>query len=196
MQLFTGLVLMVFFCFSTEEVNVMNMTEGQQASMKCTFVTESSNSYLFFWYRQYPGSSPQFILYRGAGNHTADFAKERFESTADERRVMVGGSFEDSINSLNSTVYASEGSSVILSCNYTTTYSTGSNYLHWYRQYPRSKPEFIILIIESKGNDTKDRFTVIPDKESKNVRLEISSAEVTDSALYYCALQPTVTGNP
>ncbi len=93
-------------------------------------------------------------------------------------------------------VFAEEGSSVTLSCSFSA--SGGSDYLHWYRQYGRSKPEFIVLIYSSANDDQQSvedpRFTVsIP--KSEHVDLKISSAAVSDSALYYCALRPTVTGN-
>ncbi len=93
-------------------------------------------------------------------------------------------------------VFAEEGSSVTLSCSFSA--SGGSDYLHWYRQYGRSKPEFLVLTYssakEAQHSVEDPRFTAsIP--KSEHVDLEISSAAVSDSALYYCALAPTVTGN-
>ncbi len=93
-------------------------------------------------------------------------------------------------------VFAEEGSSVTLSCSFTA--SGGSDYLHWYRQYGRSKPEFLVLTYSNANDDQHSvedpRFTAsIP--KSEHVDLKISSAAVSDSALYYCALRPTVTGN-
>ncbi|KAF4117482.1 hypothetical protein G5714_002035 [Onychostoma macrolepis] len=93
-------------------------------------------------------------------------------------------------------VFVEEGSSVTLSCTFSDSGRT--DYLHWYRQYGRSKPEFLVLTYstakEAKVSDVDPRFTVNVTKR-ENVDLEISSAAVSDSALYYCALAPTVTGN-
>ncbi|KAJ8378497.1 hypothetical protein AAFF_G00239610 [Aldrovandia affinis] len=107
--------------------------------------------------------------------------------------TMLGDSFQDAITTASNVEHVSEGSSAVLSCNYT---GDALN-LQWYRQHPRSKPEFLILIYGGGDPEkTEGRFTVKHEKANKRVHLELPSAEVTDSALYYCALQPTVTGNP
>ncbi len=72
--------------------------------------------------------------------------------------------------------------------------------LYWYRQYPRSAPEFFVLILDgttnTKKSDVDPSLSVkLTKQEKKHVDLIISSAAVSDSALYYCALRPTVTGN-
>uniref|UniRef100_A0A671QAC7 T-cell receptor alpha/delta variable 2.0.2 n=1 Tax=Sinocyclocheilus anshuiensis TaxID=1608454 RepID=A0A671QAC7_9TELE len=91
-------------------------------------------------------------------------------------------------------VVLTEGSSTTLSCSY-----DGSAYsLHWYRQKPGSKPEFLLLIVEStkyvNKADQPHPHMSIRLHDNKSVDLEISSAAVSDSAVYYCALEPTVTG--
>ncbi len=82
-----------------------------------------------------------------------------------------------------------------LSCNYSLTSGTSVT-IQWYRQYPQAKPEFLLLVNEySSKSEPKLRLYSEAKKELKRVDLKISSAAVSDSALYYCALQPTVTGN-
>ena len=92
------------------------------------------------------------------------------------------------------------GTSVSLS--YTLSkIATGSDYFFWYRQYPGEPPQFLLYIsglginktAESLGSDK--RFSTELTEEKTGVDLKISSVAVTDSALYYCALRPTVTGN-
>ncbi|KAL0201064.1 hypothetical protein M9458_004251, partial [Cirrhinus mrigala] len=72
-----------------------------------------------------------------------------------------------------------------MSCIYS---SSTTDTLYWYRQYGKSKPEFLVLTYSSaqdaKKSDVDPRFTVKVEKmEQIHVYLKISSAAVSDSAL-------------
>ncbi|XP_034147153.1 uncharacterized protein LOC114830551 [Esox lucius] len=107
----------------------------------------------------------------------------------------IGGSYEQTIEPNQLQVYAYVGSKVQYSCKYSS-----EDRLLWYKQSPGSAPQYLLVIQLFTGDVAEDgfldpRFSAKLNKEKTRVDLEISSAEVTDSALYYCALQPTVTGN-
>ncbi|KAI5103961.1 hypothetical protein C0J45_5587, partial [Silurus meridionalis] len=96
-----------------------------------------------------------------------------------------------SIRPEETTLSVTEGSNITLSCTYTGSVDR----LHWYQQKPGSRPEFLLLIQETSEHVTKAqppnlRLSIKLEKISKKVDLNISSAAVSDSALYYCALQP------
>uniref|UniRef100_A0A8C2F254 T-cell receptor alpha/delta variable 24.0.5 n=1 Tax=Cyprinus carpio TaxID=7962 RepID=A0A8C2F254_CYPCA len=89
--------------------------------------------------------------------------------------------------------FALEGDNVTLSCNY----SGSARGVHWYRHYAGSPPQFLILEysgVTTPANPRIPGITINHRKTESHVDLEISSAAVSDSALYYCALQPTLTG--
>ncbi|KAI5629500.1 hypothetical protein C0J50_10497 [Silurus asotus] len=111
-------------------------------------------------------------------------------------RIPQSDSMADSIKPLFTHKAVDEGDDVILSCNYETS-DTGT-ILHWYRQKTKSKPVFLLYIdlFGGKTHPIPPRLDVEVNKTNKRVDLIISSAAVSDSALYYCALRPTVTGNP
>ncbi|KAG7524493.1 T-cell receptor alpha [Solea senegalensis] len=95
--------------------------------------------------------------------------------------------------------FTSEHTSVSLSYKYHTTIAVG-DYFFWYRQHPGKPPEFLIYISGSnftKPADSlkKKRFFTQLSEDKHGVKLQINSAAVTDSAVYYCAVKPTVTGN-
>ncbi len=104
---------------------------------------------------------------------------------------LTGNSFADTIQPLSSEKHIFRGDNVTLSCNY-----SGIVYdLQWYRNTRGSRPEFLILVNEnSEASEPSLRLSAKDSK--KQVNLTISSAEVTDSAVYYCALRPTVIESP
>ncbi|KAI4882645.1 hypothetical protein NFI96_031241, partial [Prochilodus magdalenae] len=154
-------------------VGEVQLPEGDHLTLSCNYSSTSTNDPLQ-WYRQSPGSSPEFLLFiypRG------------------------GLRAEDLITPNRDAVFTGEGQTVTLSCNYSGT----ADSLHWYRQYSGSPPQFLILDYSGTITEAQPRvpgISISHVEKQKTVDLKISSAAVSDSVLYYCALQPTVTGNP
>uniref|UniRef100_A0A9J7XVN3 T-cell receptor alpha/delta variable 10.0.5 n=1 Tax=Cyprinus carpio carpio TaxID=630221 RepID=A0A9J7XVN3_CYPCA len=104
--------------------------------------------------------------------------------------------FAQTITPLQDRTQVTEGKPVNLSC----TYDVSVQSLLWYRQYPGSGLEFLLLVLESSKKSVVYADPPIPrldgEMSMKDKRVDlIISAEVTDSALYYCALVPTVREN-
>uniref|UniRef100_A0A3B4E3H7 Ig-like domain-containing protein n=1 Tax=Pygocentrus nattereri TaxID=42514 RepID=A0A3B4E3H7_PYGNA len=87
-------------------------------------------------------------------------------------------------------IHAREDETVTLSCQYEGSMDS----LQWYRQYPGSRPEYLLLKYRGSTDVTRADPTFL--RLDKFWNLSLSSTAVSDSALYYCAMRPTVTGNP
>uniref|UniRef100_A0A8C5GQC4 Ig-like domain-containing protein n=1 Tax=Gouania willdenowi TaxID=441366 RepID=A0A8C5GQC4_GOUWI len=94
----TGLSFWMF-CSSTEckgEEKVTQppgdviLTQGQTATLMCTFTTTSSDSYLF-WYKQEVNSYPKFILTRSLhySYNSPEFVKDRFDAELKDSSVPL-----------------------------------------------------------------------------------------------------------
>ncbi|MEQ2257256.1 hypothetical protein ILYODFUR_032881, partial [Ilyodon furcidens] len=100
------------------------------------------------------------------------------------------------LTGLQNTESSLEGSSVTLSYRFSKE-AAGSDEFYWYRQHPGKPPEFLISHLGSgqKLRDPVPGFSFKVRDDKIQMDLLISSAAVTDSAVYYCAVRPTVTGN-
>ncbi|CAB1326131.1 unnamed protein product [Coregonus sp. 'balchen'] len=108
-----------------------------------------------------------------------------FECTGDNVQQQPGG------------VIVTEGGLVTLSCQYKT--STNNAYLYWYKQEANDFPKHMLSRYSFGSGDNaagfKERFDASLNGKKQSVPLMIWRVQLSDSALYYCALQPTVTGN-
>uniref|UniRef100_A0A672YEK2 Ig-like domain-containing protein n=1 Tax=Sphaeramia orbicularis TaxID=375764 RepID=A0A672YEK2_9TELE len=86
------------------------------------------------------------------------------------------------------------GHAVTLTYKYSKTVSSANSFF-WYRQYPGKPPELLISHSPSGSTITENVSGLKINVEKNLISMSISSAAVSDSAVYYCALQPTVTGN-
>ncbi|KAF7641000.1 hypothetical protein LDENG_00000850 [Lucifuga dentata] len=100
--------------------------------------------------------------------------------------LSVGSSYHQTIQSVKDRVQAVEGDTVTLSCSYSS-----ADYFSWYQQYSSSSPQLLITEYSNKPG-----FMFKQDKANKKFHLELPSPAASDSAVYYCAVRPTVTAKP
>ncbi|XDV27587.1 hypothetical protein PO909_031091 [Leuciscus waleckii] len=181
--------------------------EGRSVKIQCKYKTASSQPDLF-WYIQRANDFPKYILRRnkyGAEDTNPQF-QERFHSKVSSESVHltikdVSECFAQTITPLQGRTQVTEGETVILSCKYDVSVQN----LFWYRQYPGSGLEFLLLVVESSKKTVVYADPPIPrldgnmnerfhsELSSNSVPLMIQDVCVSDSAVYYCALKPTVT---
>ncbi|XP_041805920.1 uncharacterized protein LOC121615601 [Chelmon rostratus] len=217
-------------------------SEGRSVTLSCNYSIQANN---LQWYRQHPGSAPQFLLLitdtKEPSVVKATPPNPRLTARLNEERNRVnlqissaavsdsalycstsmgcdgrgqcisvtktathyafvtlflltirGVSCED-LSPVNNEESSLEDSTVTLSYKYSKQATVGDSFF-WYRQYPGKPPEFLISHLGTQ-RATNSRLTVKASEDQTQMDLQISSAAVTDSALYDCAVRPTVTGN-
>lgn len=101
----------------------------------------------------------------------------------------------DSVRQPHKLLAAHEGESVSLDCKYETTASAPS--LFWYIKYAEDHPKYVlrkdVIGPGHTDEDFKGRFDALLTSAVRNVSLRIQNVQLSDSAVYYCALRPTVT---
>uniref|UniRef100_A0A4W5PX68 Ig-like domain-containing protein n=1 Tax=Hucho hucho TaxID=62062 RepID=A0A4W5PX68_9TELE len=88
-----------------------------------------------------------------------------------------------------------EGQPTTLSCLFDT--ADLSPYLFWYKQLANVNPMFMLRRDTFSSGETttefKERLDARLNFTAKSVPLTIQRVQLSDSAVYYCALKPTVT---
>uniref|UniRef100_A0A8C8RFN6 Ig-like domain-containing protein n=1 Tax=Pelusios castaneus TaxID=367368 RepID=A0A8C8RFN6_9SAUR len=107
--------------------------------------------------------------------------------------IPVAKIYANSVMQPNGTISVHEGKPVLLHCTY--DYS-GSPILFWYEQYPDEAPRLLLTQYKALDEAEKRRrrsFSAKLEKNSKSFHLEKNSTEMSDSAVYHCALSDTVS---
>ncbi|KAK5619565.1 hypothetical protein CRENBAI_013051 [Crenichthys baileyi] len=106
---------------------------------------------------------------------------------------LVTGVSCEGLTAVKDKEFRSEGSSVTLSYNYSNKIAAGDS-VFWYRQYPGKPPEFLISHLGSgqKLQNLVPGFSFKVRDDITQMDLQIISAAVTNSAVYYCATREPV----
>ncbi|KAK3520875.1 hypothetical protein QTP86_001521 [Hemibagrus guttatus] len=111
-----------------DQTNVFS-TEGSNISLSCTY---TGSVYSLHWYRQKPGSRPEFLLLIHENSERVTEAQPphpRLSIQLKKEQDKTSDSMADSIEPLFTHKAVDEGDDVTLSCKYKPSFASG-NYLH------------------------------------------------------------------
>ncbi|XP_042285082.1 uncharacterized protein LOC121908855, partial [Thunnus maccoyii] len=175
-------------------------SEGRSVTLSCNYSVKADN---LQWYRQDPGSAPQFLLLitdttsptvvNATPPHprlTVELKTKRVDLQISSAAVSDSAVYPEKVIS-----YLSATPVINVTSLLTRRKTAGTDYFFWYRQYPGKPPEFLISHSGTGSliSDPVPRLSFNVSADKTQMDLQISSAAVTDSALYYCAVRPTVT---
>uniref|UniRef100_A0A674F4A0 Ig-like domain-containing protein n=1 Tax=Salmo trutta TaxID=8032 RepID=A0A674F4A0_SALTR len=102
---------------------------------------------------------------------------------------------EDTVTQPPGDVISIEGGQVTLDCQFETSDTTNLN-LFWYKYEANYFPKFMLgrfSFGSINATEFEERFDAHLKTDSKSIPLTIQRLQLSDSAVYYCALRPTVT---
>ncbi|KAF3857622.1 hypothetical protein F7725_010823 [Dissostichus mawsoni] len=199
----------------TQPAGDVRATEGGTVTLGCKFQT-STTAFC-------SGTNKKSMVTQRGGDNAVEFKKDRFDATLNNLSAAVTDSavyycaLKPTVTGNTTTLYknlwskdntilhnihqreplstATKGEAVTLGCHYNTT--STNDYLFWYKQHGDNSPTFILsrFKIGTGKTEDEDRFSSTLDSSLRSVPLKIQKLQLSDSAVYYCALQPTVTGN-
>ncbi|CAI9570508.1 unnamed protein product [Staurois parvus] len=82
-----------------------------------------------------------------------------------------------------------EGDSLLLECTYKIS---GNPYLFWYVLYPGQAPTMLLNDLTRKSEKNHKGFTGTHESKKKSYNMNKNQVEVSDSAMYFCAVSDTV----
>ncbi|TWW73220.1 hypothetical protein D4764_15G0006140 [Takifugu flavidus] len=143
--------------------------EDQTVTLDCHYTSTDTDVYIF-WYKQDGTSRPQFILSRFTLIQELQLSDSAVYYCA--LRPTVTEAAENHRHIPN---------------------------LFWYKQDGTSRPQFILSKFtfgQGKTEDEfKERFSSTLNPTMKSAPLKIQELQLSDSAVYYCALRPTVVSS-
>ncbi|CAK6432474.1 unnamed protein product [Pipistrellus nathusii] len=104
--------------------------------------------------------------------------------------LVFGQTCGDSVTQMEGQVTLLEGALLTVNCTYS---ATGYPTLFWYVQYPREGPQLLLKASRDNENGSNKGFVATYQKQANAFHLKKASVQHSDSAMYYCVLDDTVT---